>query len=679
MKLTAETLIKSDRDTVMRLSQTPQLHARWDLRFTEIEYLPRESAAAPQRFRYTTRIGFGLAVKGWGETIGDPERATSALRFGSTDTKSIIQEGAGSWTYSDQAGTVRFSTVYDYTTRHGWFGRVLDLQFRPLMIWATRWSFDRLRIWIENGVQPEMSFWLWLLKVVARYALALTWIYEGLIPKILIQRADEIALVQHSGLYWRTPGHTLAALGFAEIAFGLWLLLGRFEKLAAILSTIGIISLATLVISVRPAVLADPLGGISKNLGLLACGLIVWRLSDLSPLASRAKPRRRREARDEVRSPFAAALREDLHRAASLVHAHLAPELGVHRYQGTMKSVWRIEGLRRWLSAPFLWVGSWMHTLFPETGEGIPFEIMNRFFIGTDGIARMTFERKFHFPGVERRFEATMRYDEKADVILDALGHRRHLLVELVPTIEDGTITLRSCRQWLMPFGAPIRIPLPRFLTGEATIQEWQESETSLGIRVTISNRMFGAFFGYEGAFERIDGIAENVRPVVAASTADRSLSGAARVVLVLVALIGTAAYGASFVVGTISNAAWGWSARVALAAGLSWPVFGLVLLGARRVGGVWEWFDICLRTMALGIAVLSSASAANLAVAATVLSRGSTTFVALHLAFLLAADVSMAVYFTRKALRLGMPLSIAVVLWVGVLNGAFALLLVLP
>src|SRR5256886_11475596 len=93
MKLTAETLIKSDRETVWRLSQTPLLHARWDLRFTDIEYLPRESAAEPQRFRYATRIGFGLAVKGWGETIGDPERSTSALRFGSTDAKSIIREG----------------------------------------------------------------------------------------------------------------------------------------------------------------------------------------------------------------------------------------------------------------------------------------------------------------------------------------------------------------------------------------------------------------------------------------------------------------------------------------------------------------------------------------------------------------------------------------------------------
>jgi hypothetical protein len=34
-------------------------------------------------------------------------------------------------------------------------------------------------------------------------------------------------------------------------------------------------------------------------------------------------------------------------------------------------------------------LGSWMHTLFPETGDEIPFEIVNRFFIGEDGVARM--------------------------------------------------------------------------------------------------------------------------------------------------------------------------------------------------------------------------------------------------------------------------------------------------
>lgn len=29
--------------------------------------------------------------------------------------------------------------------------------FHPLIGWATAWSFDRLRLWIERGIPPEVS------------------------------------------------------------------------------------------------------------------------------------------------------------------------------------------------------------------------------------------------------------------------------------------------------------------------------------------------------------------------------------------------------------------------------------------------------------------------------------------------------------------------------------------
>jgi len=678
MKLTAETLIESTRETVWRLSQTPELHTRWDLRFTDIEYLPRASTDEPQRFHYATRIGFGLAVKGWGETIGHPDRATSALRFGSTQASSLIREGTGSWTYLDSGRKVCFSTVYDYATRYGALGRLIDLLFRPLMIWATRWSFDRLRIWIEDGVQPEMSFRLWLVKVVTRSSLALTWIHEGLVPKILAQRADEIALVRESGLYWSTPSHTLAALGFAEIAFGLWLLSGRSEKLAAIFSTLGIASLATLVVSLRPAVLSDPLGGVSKDLGLLACGLVVYVLSDSSPLACRAKPTRRRETRDDVQSPFAMALGEDLHLTAPLVRAHLTPRPGVYRYEGIMTTVWRVEGLRRWLTAPFLWAGSWMHTLFPETGEEVPFEIVNRLVGGADGVARMTFERTFRLPGVERRFEATMRYDATRDIILDALGRPPHLLVELVSTAEGGGITLRTRRQWLTPFGLALRIPLPRVLVGEATIEEWQESELSLGIRVTISNRLFGRFFGYEGVFHRVDESAAGIPLSPATPIVRPRLLRGARAALFLFACMGTAAYAASFSTPTITDAARVWGVRIAKAAVISWPAFGLALLRAAGPGQFWAWVDVCLRTMARGIIVLTVATVINVALAVAGMRAGGIAFFATHLSLLLTSDVTMATVFVREAICFGLSPRMALGLWVGVLNGVFALSLVL-
>src|SRR2546423_63377 len=97
-----ETCIRATMEDLWRVTQTPALHARWDLRFTDIEYLPCPNSAEPQRFLYTTRIGFGLAVRGQGETVGNqekPDERSSALRFCPADPKSLIRDGSGYWKY----------------------------------------------------------------------------------------------------------------------------------------------------------------------------------------------------------------------------------------------------------------------------------------------------------------------------------------------------------------------------------------------------------------------------------------------------------------------------------------------------------------------------------------------------------------------------------------------------
>jgi uncharacterized membrane protein YphA (DoxX/SURF4 family) len=294
MKLTAETTIRGDAETIWRLTQTPDQHVRWDARFTDIEYLPRTGPGTPQRFRYATRLGGGITIEGWGETIGQPDGRGSALRFGSKDPRSLIREGSGCWIYKANDQDVHFSTVYDYAVRYGWLGRVLDrLIFRPLMVWATRWSFDRLRLWIEQGISPELSLRLWLVKVIDRVFLGLVWVCEGLVPKLLFVSPGEIELVRRSGWFWPAPLTTLHTLGAAEILAGLWLIFGRGERLSVLLASLAMTFLASLVAITDPAALANPLGGLSKNLGLLAAALAVWMLSPVTPSARRARKQRR--------------------------------------------------------------------------------------------------------------------------------------------------------------------------------------------------------------------------------------------------------------------------------------------------------------------------------------------------------------------------------------------------
>lgn len=175
MGLYVEARVRTDLDTLWERTQDPALHQRWDLRFTEIAYLPG-AEGEPQRFRYATRVLPFLVVAGTGVSAGERHRAggdrVSALRFASPHPLSLLAEGSGYWRYVPERDGVRFLTGYDYRPRWGRFGRLADrLVFRPLMGWATAWSFDRLRLWCELGVSPERARAHWLLETAARILL----------------------------------------------------------------------------------------------------------------------------------------------------------------------------------------------------------------------------------------------------------------------------------------------------------------------------------------------------------------------------------------------------------------------------------------------------------------------------------------------------------------------------
>ncbi|MDG4772933.1 SRPBCC family protein [Solwaraspora sp. WMMD792] len=165
-----ETLIQAPVDQVWRYTQDPARHARWDLRFTRIE--PYGSQG---RFRYATRLLPGLTVAGTGQSTGERRRpdgsAASALRFTCDHRLSLIRAGHGFWRYQPTPDGVRFWTGYDYTPGWGRLGPVADRIFRPAFGWATAWSFDRLRLWLEHGVPPERGRDRALAEVAARLTL----------------------------------------------------------------------------------------------------------------------------------------------------------------------------------------------------------------------------------------------------------------------------------------------------------------------------------------------------------------------------------------------------------------------------------------------------------------------------------------------------------------------------
>lgn len=151
-----ETIIRAPIERVWELTQNPALHARWDLRFSRIRPLPDTLASGGYRFRYERRLPFHTIV-GTGTSLGDRESAdgtrTSALRFSTGDPLSPLGDGRGYWRYSPVEEGTRFVTGFDYEP--GWNETLDRIVVRRLVEWMTAWSFDRLRIWAETGVEPE--------------------------------------------------------------------------------------------------------------------------------------------------------------------------------------------------------------------------------------------------------------------------------------------------------------------------------------------------------------------------------------------------------------------------------------------------------------------------------------------------------------------------------------------
>ena|ERR1700720_286547 len=84
MSIYVEILIRADMAALWENTQEPKKHQRWDLRFSEIDYLPQQPGQA-QKFLYATRIGAGLRICGASESTGERDepggQRTSALKF----------------------------------------------------------------------------------------------------------------------------------------------------------------------------------------------------------------------------------------------------------------------------------------------------------------------------------------------------------------------------------------------------------------------------------------------------------------------------------------------------------------------------------------------------------------------------------------------------------------------
>src|SRR5260370_37855826 len=150
---------------------------------------------------------------------------------------------------------------------------------------------------------------------------------------------------------------------------------------------------------------------------------------------------------------------------------------------------------------PFLYVGAFRRIMFPESGRGVPFQIVNYSYLDSLGRETVTWIRTFHTKRT-RRFDAYMIYSEQRQCIVDYLGTHQHLAVDLdLSVAPNGGLRLRSGAQRF--YEGPVAFTFPMLFSGVADVCEWyDETDRFFRIEVVVKNRTWGRLFGYQGHFQ---------------------------------------------------------------------------------------------------------------------------------------------------------------------------------
>ncbi|HGH7179599.1 hypothetical protein DXB51_21820 [Bacillus cereus] len=289
--------METTMEKLWEYTQEPDIHTEWDARFTEISYLEKKEGE-PQQFLYKTKIGFGLEIAGEGESIGEIRKETgeriSSLKFWTDNQLSLIQMGRGYWKYTPNNEYIHFETQYDYDTRFGRIGNVIDSYiFRPLLGSATAWSFDALKLWLEKGLHPKllirrtMTYWL------VCFLFSFVWLYQGIVPKIIFTHPEEVKMLSVIIGSNENSIFILKIIGLLEVIFGVIWLLPFPKRNVFILHIFMLIALTIAAGFTNIASFTEPFNPITLNLLLIGVSIVGYMNSFDLPSAKNCKRTRK--------------------------------------------------------------------------------------------------------------------------------------------------------------------------------------------------------------------------------------------------------------------------------------------------------------------------------------------------------------------------------------------------
>lgn len=135
---------------------------------------------------------------------------------------------------------------------------------------------------LEEGLDPKLTFRLSAIHATARVAVALSWLWQGLVPKLLFNHADERAMMAASHL---NVG-LLPIVGLLEITIAACAILTWRRRTFFLFNIFAMVAALANVASVAPSYLVAAFNPVTLNVAMIALSLIGYVAAAEIPSAS---------------------------------------------------------------------------------------------------------------------------------------------------------------------------------------------------------------------------------------------------------------------------------------------------------------------------------------------------------------------------------------------------------
>lgn len=108
--------------------------------------------------------------------------------------------------------------------------------------------------------------------------LAILWIYQGLVPKIIYHTVEEQTFWQYLGIDELSMLFLIKISGYIEIIFGLLFLIFRHSKILHVFNILGLIALTIVVAVIYPLYFTSSFNPFVMNLAMIGLSVVAIQL-----------------------------------------------------------------------------------------------------------------------------------------------------------------------------------------------------------------------------------------------------------------------------------------------------------------------------------------------------------------------------------------------------------------